>query len=108
MEEINNKPADAPESAAPASPVVRTPGCTGDCKNCTSYQRNYCAAQIGYNIQNVIAGFMAMLSEIHGSVIRLLDEVAAIKKQAEEPPTVIEAPTPAGQTKKTTKKPAKN
>lgn len=101
--ESQQQPAAAPESTAQAQ-AVQAPGCTGNCKNCTSFQRNYCAAQIGYNIQNVLAGFMARLGEIQEQVGRLADEVTALKKKYEEQPAIIEAPTPDDQPKK--KKPA--
>ena len=118
MEELNNNtgavPAETqqqttavPENTAPAQAPVQaqaqTPGCTGNCKNCNSYQRNYCAAQIGYNIQNALAGFMARLAEMQGLVAHMSEEVTALRKQSEEPSAIIEAPTPDEQPKKNKK-----
>ena len=104
--ESQQQPAAVPENTAPAQAQAtpQTPGCTGNCKNCTSFQRNYCAAQIGFNMQNVLAGLMARLEGIQESVGRLADEVTALKKKSEEQPAIIEAPTPDDQPKK--KKPA--
>lgn len=105
MEELNNTtgaaPTATPESTAPAVPITppeeKVSGCTGDCKRCHPLQQSYCAAQIGYNVQN-------MLDKMNASIRELKEDIASLKNT--ETPAIIEAPVPAEQPKKP-KKPVK-
>ena len=113
MEEQSNLPPQPQESAAPATVPDGSPsggtGCTGNCKNCHPLQQSYCAAQIGFNTMNAVADLQSRIANLQDAVTRLSRAVDALTEAAgEEPPAIIEAPTPAEPPKKTTKKPAKN
>ena len=103
-ESQQQQPATVPESTAQAQAAVQTPSCTGNCKNCTEYQRNYCAAQIGFNMQNALAALATSVKELRDVVANLYYMVQDLGKKSEEQPAIIEAPTPDDQPKK--KKPA--
>ena len=115
MEDIqNNTPVQEQQpSAIPAAepsipPEIPRTGCTGNCMNCPPYQRTYCAAQISFNTQNLVANLAESVATLYDSVARLSDNIAAIKEQEASVPKVMEAPSPSKtvQTKKA-RKPAK-
>jgi hypothetical protein len=56
---------------------------------------------------NLVANLQSRIANLQDIVQRLADTVAALQSRQEEPPAIIEAPTPAEQPKKT-KKPAKS
>ena len=58
----------AKESTQPES--IQT-GCTGNCKNCSTYQRTFCAAQIGFNTQTLVASLIAKISELQDAIFKL-------------------------------------
>jgi len=74
------KPQQAPQAAA----------CPGDCRRCQKTQRDFCSAQIAYNLQFPVArleGAVAALSQALDSVAAQVGElraqVAALKEQQE-------------------------
>jgi len=115
MEDIQNKtpvqeqqPSAIPAAEPSIPPEIPRTGCTGNCMNCSTYQRTYCAAQISFNTQDLVASLVESVASLHDSIVRLSDSVAAIKEQEASVPKVMEAPSPSKtvQTKKT-RKPAK-
>ena len=37
--------------------------CSGDCRNCSIFQRGYCASQLSYNIMNQLAILQASIDK---------------------------------------------
>lgn len=111
-EEQNNQagtsaiPQDAQPAPAASQPEQKpVTGCTGNCMACHPFQRSYCASQIGYNSQNLLASLVAKVESLQSDIAslakltgELYEDLKARRGAAE--PELHDAPT----AKKTTNK----
>lgn len=85
MEEPNNT-----TGAAPA-PESQAPVCTGNCKECDSYQREYCAAQTGYYAMQCLSALGTAITSLQEKVNQLSDSIAEMKgsKELADAPKIV-------------------
>ena len=115
MEELkeNQEPGTIAPAAAPTAtdsataPVAQPQGCPGNCKMCPMMQQTYCAAQMGRNIQDLVAGLFARVDALADEIAKVKESLAETKLQPEAP--LVDAPEPEEkETPKRTRKPAKS
>lgn len=116
LPDINGIAEEAPSEKAPtpqptqqptAQPSTQQAGCTGNCMNCHPYQRAYCAAQIGYNTQELIASLVTGIDEMRGEISKLSAVLGELQqerqKKAEQPELPLfepAAPQPTSRSRK--------
>lgn len=67
-----------------ADNVSAKQGCTGNCMNCTLFQRQYCASQIGYNNMGLIERLMDKVSELGRKIEAMQSNEALINPITQE------------------------
>lgn len=61
-----------------AENVTSKQGCTGNCMNCTLFQRQYCASQIGYNNMSLLSTLIEDVRELHTKIDAIQNNEATL------------------------------
>ena len=109
--EMEGNAVPAQDTAAESHPATGgspSVGCTGDCRQCHPYQRAYCSAQLGYNLQTMVATLSARLDEfskVLENISTTCDEISLALAKSQDASTLFE---PAAASSKRTRKTKEN